>query len=250
MPDAVMPSEASTAPLGQVERVVDTFVAPSKTFFDIRRSASWWLPWIIGVLVSLAFGFAVQQKIGWVKVSENMIHQSPAQQQRIDSITDPQAKAHAIDMSAKITSYIFWATPFLSLLVTLITAAVLLATINFGFGGTAKFGQMFAVWMYGTLPWAIQAILGIITVYVGVDPDSFNLKNFVGTNIGYYLPQDISKPIMALCQSIDIFTIWALVLLTIGCAIVGNVKKSKAATAVFGWWVVIIILKMVGAMFS
>lgn len=249
MPEAVVQPEASAAPLGQVQRVVDTFVAPSKTFSDVRRSASWWLPWIIGVVVTLIFGMAVQQKIGWDKTYDNILRQTPAQQQRIESLTADQ-QAHAKQMGANITKYIFWGTPLLGLLVALISAAVLLATINFGFGGTAKFGQMFAVWMYGTLPWAIQGLLGIITVYLGVDPDSFNLKNFVGTNIGYYLPQDISKPIMALGTALDIFTIWALVLLTIGCAIIGNVKKGKAATAVFGWWVIIVAVKMVGAMFS
>lgn len=249
MPDAVIQPEASMAPLNQIERVVDTFVAPSKTFIDIRRSASWWLPWIIGVVVTLLFGLAVQQKIGWDKTYENILRQTPAQQQRVESLPADQ-QARAKQMGANITKYIFWATPLLGLLVAVVSAAVLLATINFGFGGTAKFGQMFAVWMYATLPWSIQGILGIITVYVGVDPDSFNLKNFVGTNIGYYLPQDISKPLMALGTALDLFTIWALILLTIGCALIGNVKKSKAATAVFGWWVLIVALKVVAALFS
>ena len=35
--------------LSQVERVVDTFVAPSKTFADILRSTSWWLPFLIQI---------------------------------------------------------------------------------------------------------------------------------------------------------------------------------------------------------
>ncbi|HEX3662293.1 MAG TPA: YIP1 family protein [Acidobacteriaceae bacterium] len=249
MPEAAVQPEASAAPLGQVQRVVDAFVAPSKTFADIRRSASWWLPWLIGVVVTLAFGMAVQQKIGWEKTYENILRQTPAQQQRVESLPADQ-QARAKQMGANITKYIFWGTPLLGLIMAVVSAAVLLATINFGFGGTAKFGQMFAVWMYGILPWSIQGLLGIITVYIGVDPDSFNLKNFVGTNIGYYLPLDVSKPLMALATSIDIFTIWALVLLTIGCAIVGRVKMSKAATAVFGWWILIVALKMVGAMFS
>ncbi|HZZ38384.1 MAG TPA: YIP1 family protein [Acidobacteriaceae bacterium] len=249
MPEAVVQPDGSAAALGQVERVVDTFAAPSKTFVDVRRSASWWLPWLIGVAVTLIFGMAVQQKIGWDKTYENILRQTPAQQQRVESLPADQ-QARAKQMGANITKYIFWGTPLLGLLVAVVSAAVLLATINFGFGGTAKFGQMFAVWMYGTLPWSIQGLLGIITVYVGVDPDSFNLKNFVGTNIGYYLPQDISKPIMALGTALDIFTIWALVLLTLGCAIIGNVKKGKAATAVFGWWILITAVKMIAAMFS
>ena len=41
--------------LSQVERVVDTFVAPSKTFTDILRSTTWWLPFLLSVLVTLAW---------------------------------------------------------------------------------------------------------------------------------------------------------------------------------------------------
>lgn len=249
MPDAVAQPEVSTAPLGQVERVVDTFVAPTKTFTDILRSSSWWLPWLIGIVVSLGLGYAIQQKIGWEKTYSNMMKQSPAQMQRIENLPADQ-QARAMTMGADFTKIIFWATPAVALLIALIGAAVLLATINFGFGGRAKFSQMFAVWFYATLPWSIQGLLGIITVYLGVDPDAFNLKNFVGTNIGYYMPPDMNKSLIALGTAIDITTIWALILLTIGCAIVGNVKKGKAATAVFGWWVLIVILKVATASFS
>jgi hypothetical protein len=30
------------APLSEFERIIDTFIAPSKTFTDLRRSAAWW----------------------------------------------------------------------------------------------------------------------------------------------------------------------------------------------------------------
>jgi hypothetical protein len=248
MAEAVIQPEASAPPLNEVQRVVDAFVAPSKTFTDIRRSASWWMPYLIGVVITLIFGVVVQQKIGWDKTYENMLKQSPAQQQRIEQ-APPDQQARAMQLGANITKYTFWGTPVLALIFAVISAAVLLATVNFGFGGKAKFGQMIAVWMYATLPWAIQGILGIITTYF-VDPDSFNLKNFVGTNIGYYLPQDLPKTVIALGSAIDVFTIWALILLTMGCAIVGNIKKGQAAAAVWGWWVIMTILKVVGAMFS
>lgn len=248
MSEAVVP-EASAAPLGQVQRVVDTFVAPSKTFTDIRRSASWWLPWIIGVVVTLGLGYSIQSRITWEKAYDNILKQSPKQMERIEQQT-PDQQAHTKQIAAKFTSTIFWATPALGLIFTVVIAAILLATINFGFGGTSKFSQMFALVMYAYLPLSIKAILGIVTIFAGVDPDSFNLNNYVGTNIGYYLPADFSKPLMALATSLDLFSIWCAILLTIGCAIVGNVKKGKAATAVFGWWILIIAIKMIGAMFS
>lgn len=249
MPEAVIQPEASTEPLSQVQRVVDTFVAPSKTFTDILRSSSWWLPWIIGVIITLGLGYAIQQKIGWDKTYQNMMRQSPKQMQRIENLPADQ-QAGAMKMGANFTKIIFWATPLIALLIAVIAAAVLLATVNFGFGGRAKFSQMFAVWMYGTLPWAIQGLLGIVTVYFGVDPDSFNLKNFVGTNIGYYMPTDWSPSLIALGTALDITTIWSLILLTIGIAIIGNVKKGKAATAVWGWWVLMVLLKVGTASFS
>jgi hypothetical protein len=248
MADAMAQPDATAKPLNEIERVVDTFVAPSKTFTDVRRSSSWWLPWLIGVVVTIAFGVVVQQKIGWDKAYQNTLKQSPTQQQRIEQLTADQ-QAHAMQMGANVTKYIFYATPVIALIVAVIAAAVLMATVNFGFGGRAKFGQMMAVWFYATLPWSIQAILGIVTTWF-VDPDSFNLRNFVGTNIGYYLPPDMPKAVIALGTALDVFTIWALILMTIGCSIVGNIRKGQAAGVVWGWWVIMTILKVVGATFQ
>jgi hypothetical protein len=246
MAEAVIQPEAP--PLNEVERLVDAFVAPSKTFTDIRRSASWWLPWILSVIITVAFGVVVQQKITWAKVYDNTLKQSPKQMERLEQQpADAQVKARVI--GANVTKYIFFSFPVLGILIGVIAAAVLMATVNFGFGGRAKFGQMMAVWFYATLPWAIQGILGIVTTWF-VDPDAFNLNNFVGTNIGYYLPTDLPKPIIALGTAIDVFTIWSLILMTIGIAIVGNIKKGQAATVVWGWWVIMTIFKVVGAMFS
>jgi hypothetical protein len=249
MSEAVIQPESSAPPLSQGQRVVDTFIAPSKTFTDILRSSSWWLPWLIGVVVSLALGFSIQQKIGWDKVYDNVIRQSPAQQKRMDQMpADQQAKAKAVGIG--FTKGVFWAAPVVGLIGTVIIAAILMATVNFGFGGRSKFGQMFAVIMYGTLPLAIKALLGIVTIYAGVDPDSYNIKNYVGTNIGYYLPLDMPKWLIALGTSLDVFTIWLLVLLTIGCSIIGKISRGKAAGAVVGWWVIAVLFGMVAAGFG
>jgi hypothetical protein len=234
-------------PLSQVERVVDTFIAPSKTFTDILRDASWWLPWLLSVLVTLGFGLAIQQKVGWDKAYANILLHSPqAQQDRMSQLPpDQQAKQKAV--GAAFVKYIFWGTPILSLLFSAIVSVVLMATLNFGLGGQAKFSRMFALWMYGTLPFLIQGILGIITLFAGLDADSFNLKNPVGTNVGYYLPLETPQWLVAFATSLDILTIWVLILLTIGCAIVGKTKRGTAAVAVWGWWFVITLVKVVTA---
>jgi hypothetical protein len=243
MSDTAANPEAST-PLSEVERVVDTFVAPSKTFNDILRSSSWWLPWLLGALVPLGFSVAIQQKVGWDKTYSNILRQSSqTQQDRIAQLPpDQQARQKAI--AASFTKYVVWASPVLGLLFAAIAAGVLLMTLNFGLGGRATFGQMFAVWMYATLPWLISGILGIVVLFAGLDADAFNLKNPVGTNIGYYLPTDLPQWLIAFGTSLDILTIWVLVLLTIGCAIVARTKLASTAIAVVGWWVLITLVKV------
>lgn len=244
MTDAIAQPESTVAPLSQGQRVVDAFIAPSKTFTDILRSSSWWFPWLIGVVLSVVLGLAIQQKVGWDKVYDNMMKQaSVAQQQKMEQAPpEQQAKIRAV--SEAFTKYAVFAGPLFGLLIAVVVAGVLLATLNFGFGARAKFGQLFAVWFYASLPMAIKWLLTIITIYAGADPDSFNLRNPVGTNIGYYLPTDMAKGIIAFATSIDLFTIWTLVLLTIGCSIVGKISRGKAAGAVWGWW---IVLTLIGA---
>jgi hypothetical protein len=155
---------------------------------------------------------------------------------------EQQARQKAI--AASFTKYVVWASPVLGLLFSAIAAGVLMMTLNFGLGGHAKFSQLYAVWMYATLPWLIQGILGIIVLFAGLDADAFNLKNPVGTNLGYYLPSDSPQWLIAFGTSIDVLTIWALVLLIIGCAIVARTKLAATATAVVGWWVLITLAKV------
>src|ERR1017187_10642587 len=81
------------APLSQAERVVDTFVAPSKTFTDIRRSASWWVPWILMAIASLAMVTVVDKKLGMDKVVENQMALSPKQAEKLDQLAPEQRAA-------------------------------------------------------------------------------------------------------------------------------------------------------------
>jgi hypothetical protein len=197
----------------------------------------------LGVLVTLGFSAAIQQQIGWDKTYSNILqHSSETQQERMAQLPpDQQARQKAI--AASFTKYIVWASPVMGLLFAAIAAGVLLMTLNFGLGGRATFGQIFAVWIYATLPWLIQGILGIIVLFAGLDADAFNLKNPVGTNIGYYLPSDWPQWLITLGTSIDVLSIWVVILLIIGCAIVARTKLAATATAIVGWWVLITLVK-------
>src|SRR5258705_10889661 len=171
--------------LSQTERVVDTFVAPSKTFTDILRDSSWWLPYLIGALVGLAFAYVILHKIGLPTLVDGVIRNSKMLEDQIANATpDVAARIRArIETNFKFA----YAAPVIGLVIGLICAGVLLGTANFVFCGRAKYKQMLAVWFYATLPLVLFNLLIIISAYSGLTGDSFDINNALGTNIGYYL---------------------------------------------------------------
>jgi hypothetical protein len=137
------------------------------------------------------------------------------------------------------------------LLFALGTSLILWGTINFGFGGKATFGEILAVYFYATLPNSIIAILGAVALYAGMAPDSFNVSNVAGTNVAYFLPiEETNKALYALAMQIDIVTIWTAILLSIGIAIVAGKKRSSGYMAVFGWWAVWTLIRVVGGVMA
>lgn len=228
--------------LTQWERVADTFTAPSKTFEDIKRgNRSWWLPLIIGAFFTYLMFFAIVQRIGMQQVVDNQIRMSPKSQERMAQATPEQR-----DLSNKVSVYItegaFVAGPVLGIVSVAIIAAGLMGTINFIFGGRAKYGSLFAVVFYAWLPSSIKTLLGTIVIYSGMAPESFNIRNFAPTNVGAFLPPDTTPWLYSLATSVDIITIWTLVLLGMGIATVAGTKRSSGYIAVLGWWALFVLI--------
>jgi Yip1 domain len=148
MNDVVAVEGQQTEPgLSQVERVVDTFIAPSKTFTDILRSTTWWLPFVLAVVVTLGVTFVIDKQIGFERVVENVIHASPKQEEQLTSLTPEQRAGRMKGMAAgyRYTSY---ASPIFILVFSALGAVVLWGSFNFGLGARTTFGQMFCLWMY------------------------------------------------------------------------------------------------------
>lgn len=232
--------------LSPPQRVADAFVAPTKTFTDVKRGAAWWLPFLIAAVVGLLYGFTILHKVGLPTLVDGVVHQSSALEDRLASATPEQAAA--IRSSIETQFKLLYAAPVFSLLGGLMGAGILLATANFVAGGKATYKQMLGVWFYGTLPLTVFNILATLAVAAGLGVDQFNIKNPVGSNIGYYLMGGESpKWLVELLSAADLFSIWTAVLLTIGVSTVAGIKRGAAAAVVVGWWLVFVLLKVVAA---
>ena len=146
------------APLSEGARIVNTFLAPHRTFLDLRRNASWWAPFLLLSIVTLGFFYTIDQKIGFRKVAENQIQQSPKLADRLARLPADQ-QIQAIGRQAAGLRYFLYGYPAVILLSNLIIAGLLFATFKFAGGADLKFKTSYAIVMYACLPLLVKTLL-------------------------------------------------------------------------------------------
>jgi hypothetical protein len=224
-------------PLSEGARIVNTFVAPSRTFTDLRRSAAWWGPWILTSIVSLLFVYAVQKQVTFEQISKNQIAHSSRADQFEKLPADQQARQ--MNLSSKIIGISMFGSPLLILLISLISTVALWATFKVGVAADTTFGQAYAITLYAGLPGIVGGILGVISLFAGANPEGFDVNNPVGTNLAYYLdPETTGKFVRGMASSLDVLSIWSIILVGIGYACTSKVKRSTAITIVAVWYIV------------
>ena len=224
------PPEDPALPEGA--RIIDTFIAPSKTFTDLRRNSSWWTPWLLISIVTLIFVFVMGRQIGFEQITKNSIAQSTRAEQ-FEKLP-PEQQAKQLQLAAAITRYVSYCLPLLNLIIFLVIAAVLMATFNVAVGAKVPFKTSLAIVTYGSLPGIIGAALGIISMFAGVDPAGFNAQNPVATNPAHFMDPAGNKFVYGMASALDVFILWNIVLMGIGFACNSKVKRSTAIGIVAG----------------
>lgn len=227
--------------LSETARVLNTFIAPSKTFADLRRSASWWLPFLISAIVSLMFVYVVDQKVGFRKVVENQMRAQPKQAERIESMA-PDQRERAMQQQEKFTKGFSYGFFLVILFWSAIVTLVLFATLKFALSSDVQFKTLFALVIFAGLPGVLKALLAIVSIVAGVSVDSFTFQNPVATNPGYFIDPATNPVMHSFLTSFDVFTIWTLVLAAIGIPRISKVKTGSAFAVVFGWFGVLVLL--------
>jgi len=234
--------ESGQPALSEMQRILNMFSAPTKTFTDIKKNASWWAPFLIMAILSTTFVYMVGQKITWEQVVENQFSaMSDKQKDQIAQLTpEQQARQRSgMLMGFKYGSYV---APVIVLIIVLIVAALNMATINFGFGADIPFKQALAISWYAGVPRALFSILAIIMLYVIKDPTSFNMQNPVVTNLAVLTSQSQHPALYSALSFIDIFALWSCYLTGLGLATVSGKKTSVGLTVTFGWYILAMLV--------
>jgi len=227
--------------LSEGARIIDTFIAPSKTFTDLSRSAAWWAPFLLLVAVSTLFAYAVGQKVGYGRAGENVLQTRPKQWDRIQNmkVEDREKTLQSVEKQTMIGTYAF---PAIDLVLLLIVAGLLLATFKFAANADVPFKVAFAIVVYASLPGVVRYLLATLTLFAGISPDAFNVQNPIATNLGVLFSAADNPVLYTMGSMIDIFAIWTLVLTAIGFTCVSKAKRGTALAIVFGWYIAFMLL--------
>jgi uncharacterized integral membrane protein len=233
MPASSSPAPAQQPALSEPARLINVFIAPTKTFIDLRRNASWWVPWLVGAVFSVIFAVVAVQKLDMVNLVRQGIEHSSMAQRRMEQFT-PEQRETMIERQATITKGFFYMSPILGLIFGIIIAAILMAVFNFGFAAEVPFQRAMAITFYSFLPVVIKSLLMIISILASSDPNSmdFGSGNPIATTPGFFMDPNSNKFLYTFASGLDVFVLWPVVLLGLGFAVASSNRKLKPSTGI------------------
>jgi Yip1 domain len=235
--------EPEPTPQSFFNRLIGVYCSPGATFQEIGRAPRLLLPVIVLLLFSVVASYTVLSR---VPEEVSMMAMEQQVQQQVDSgrISQEQADQQKEQMRKGVTFFRSLA-PFIAAVFSLVLALffagmVKLASLIFGIENDFK--PLFTVAVYSILAVSIlSSILFVILVFIK-PADEFDWENPIPSNLAAFLSlvgiTGVPKFIKVFLSYADVFTIWRLILLAIGFAVVS--KKLKTSTA--GIWLAIVMI--------
>jgi len=230
-PVTTMPAaDAAPKPASRWEDFIDIFYAPSDVYAR-REHSGFGIPMlvvtVVGGIIFLATANAMQPIMDaeFAKGAAAAIKQGakPEQLESMRSVGEKIAKVMA-----------FIAPPIMMFLVGL-----LLWIAGKFVGARQTLNAAIMVVAYAFVPrFIVGGLLGGAQAMM-MDPSSLTSRYAITESLARFMdPATASPYALALAGRVDLFTIWATVLLAIGLAVTGKIPRSKAAIAAFVVWIV------------
>jgi hypothetical protein len=227
-----MEPTSETKQMGLFGRIAGIFVSPAETFHAVESKPSWWLPFVIIIIIAIGLQL-------WL-MDITMKDQISVLEQRIDNPQQLEIIKARMQGPAKYLGLI--AAPIVILIIWVITAALLILASNPILGGQASFGQIFGVVAWSSLVSSLGGILKSVLIFIQ------GTSQGVSTSLAAVLPVpprgETPSVLYALLSKLDPFMIWQVILWGIGLAVVAKIDSKKGYTGAFGVWLLWVIVSV------
>jgi hypothetical protein len=238
---------AEPAPMSEPARLVNLFFSPGKAFADIMRKPRWWVPFLIGIVITTGYLYLFSETVGWETYIRNQLDRSGAQmssEQRAQTLGIYRQFGPIIAVLGGLLGPVF---------TVLVIAAVLKVLADVIMGAGIGFKKTLASVTYGMFPSHVVGAILAAVVMLSKPPDEFDLENPLMFNVGAFVSSDAPRWMSALASSFDLFTFWPMILIAMGLS-VGSGKKMSTGSAfgmiLFPWAIYVILKTGATALFS
>lgn len=239
------------ARLGPLARLTGVLLSPGETFADINRKPTWIAPIVIAILTVLASTLFFEWRVhpDWDSIMRNQMKKRMEKSNQ--SLTEEQMQQQ-VEFAKSIAKF----SPIIAVVFTPIIYVILAGIFALGLmfiQAKTTFKKILSVVAWSSAATGIVATVVTMASLMVRDEESLRSidptqsAGIVPSNLAAFLPSDTSAVIKAVAGSLDIFTIWFLILLTIGFASIAGSRKittGKTATVVFGFWAVYVLVKV------
>jgi hypothetical protein len=218
--------------------MIGVLFSPNETFADVVRRPNVLAPLIIMVVITLVSTVIVVPRMDF----ETMMRDQLAASGKMNNMSSEDAD-RMVRFSVAFGKAIGYASPLFAIGVWAVIAGVLLISFRL-FGGEGTFKQAFSVTLYAWVPLLVK---GIVSTFVVLAKGTIGVEEMavlVRSNPAFLVDMKANPVLFSLLSSLDLFTIWTMVLLIVGFAFVSRVSKAKSAAIVISLWVVALVIKL------
>lgn len=230
MEETVQTVQPEESTMGGASKVVSIFFEPRKVFESLKIKPTWLVPVIIVAVLGMGFFY----------YTFPYIMNEQVQNIRDNDRIPEEHKERIIERIKEAEHPPIWQlaiAPAGTLISLVIVAAVLFFIFNVLMGGDSGFRRVFSVYCYSSLI-AIPAM--IVKFPLVMMKGNINVQ----TSLGLLLSADAKGSFLyRVFSSFDIFTLWQLILVSIGLGVMYKFSTKKAFITVAILWVVWIFAK-------
>ncbi len=179
----------------------------------------------IATAASLLVAAAALPRIDWESAAAAQIERSGPQAQEMTQ----RDRDEAVATARKLGHISGWASAALSPSLLALGAAVSLF-LGFRVAGTRPgFKETFAVSAHGMLPASLGGLLAVPAIVARAPIAPADLPRLLPSSAAAFLPARAPAPLLAAASSLELFTVWAVVLVATGMARASGASRARAA---------------------
>lgn len=213
-----------------VGRLLGVLVAPGRTFRSIAERPTWVAPLLLLMLLGAGVGYLVARRMDF----EDMVRQRMAQQHQ-------ELSAEQIDRGVEIAKKFGPIGALVSGIAVLPVAYLLLALIFWTFfrllGSDLSYLASLSVTLHSLMPNAVSALLTLpLILRLATIKAQDAQRGLLLSSLAAFAPEGAGPAVKSLLGSVDLFSLWVLILLSLGYRTVARVSASAATGTVVALW--------------